>query len=53
MDLTTKLGSRLAQLGLAEEIERIERTQGQKAARRRATEALLRRPVVRREALIG
>lgn len=49
MDISTKLGSRLAQLGIANEIDRIERTQGRRAAQRRATEALMARSVVRRE----
>lgn len=43
MDPATMLGSRLTQLGLASDIERIERTQGALVARRRATEALFTR----------
>lgn len=43
MDTATLLGSRLVQLGMASDIERIERTQGALVARRRAMEALFAR----------
>lgn len=48
MDATTLLGSRLTQLGIANEVERIERTHGRRAARRRAAEALAARGGARR-----
>ncbi|WP_153505044.1 hypothetical protein [Cumulibacter manganitolerans] len=51
MDITTMLGSRLAQLGATADIEQIERTQGRRAARRRAAETLIARAAVRSSAI--